>query len=118
MGEVIATLGIWAADGSDLQHIEMRVDTGASYSQLPGGTLRDLGWVPNLPPRAAGLADGTLTTVEMGEVQIRYDDVDLVRVFVFGEERCPKLLGSDALQGLGMGVDPVNHQLINVVAYR
>ena len=118
MGEVVATLGIWAADGSNLQHIEMQVDAGTSYSQLPGDTLRDLGWVPNLPPRPAALADGTRTTVDMGEVKIRYNDVDLVRLFVFGEGDCPKLLGSDTLQGLGMGVDPVNHRLINVVAYR
>ena len=118
MGEVKAMLGIWTADGSDLRHIEMQVDTGASYSQLPGDTLRDLGWVPNLPPRPAGLADGTLTMVEMGEVKIRYEDIDLVRLFVFGEGQCPKLLGSDTLQGLGMGVDPVNHRLINVTSYR
>ena len=118
MGEVVAKLGIWAADGSDLQHIDMRVDTGASYSQLPGDTLRDLGWTPNLPPRPADLADGTVTMVEMGEVRIRYDDVNLVRVFVFGEGNCPKLLGSDTLQGLGMGVDPVNHRLINVISHR
>ena len=118
MGQVITTLGVWAADGTDLQRIEMRVDTGASYSQLPGDMLRDLGWVPNLSSRPADLADGTQTIVELGEVKIRYNDVDLMRVFVFGEGKCPKLLGSDTLQGLGMGVDPVNHRLIDVIAYR
>ena len=118
MGQVITNLGIWAADGSHLHDVEMRVDTGASYSQVPGDTLRDLGWVPNLPPRPADLADGTQTMVELGEVKIRYNDVDLMRVFVFGEGKCPKLLGSDTLQGLGMGVDPVNHRLIDVIAYR
>lgn len=118
MGEVRAILGVWSADGSDLQHIDMRVDTGASYSQLPGDTLRDLGWVPNLPPRPAGLADGTVAMVEMGEVKIQYNDYVLSRIFIFGENGCAKLLGSDTLQGLGMGVDPVNHRLISVVAYR
>lgn len=114
----MATLGIWAADGSHVENVDMQVDTGASYSQLPGDTLRNLGWVPNLPPRPAGLADGTVTMVEMGQVRIQYDDVDLVRVFVFGEGNCPKLLGSDTLQGLGVGVDPINHRLINVISYR
>ena len=118
MGEVKATLGIWSADGSDLQNIEMRVDTGASYSQLPGDTLRDLGWVPNLPRLRADLADGTQTTVELGEVRIRYNGEDLTRLFVFGEDDCPKLLGSDTLQGFRLGVDPVNHRLINVTTYR
>ena len=118
MGEVIATLGIWAADGSHVRDIEMRVDTGASYSQLPGDLLRDMGWVPTLPGRPAGLADGTQTTVDLGEVRIRYGDTNLTRLFVFGEGNCPKLMGSDTLQGLGMGVDPVNHRLIDVIAYR
>ena len=118
MGEVLAKLGIWAADGSHVENVDMQVDTGASYSQLPVDTLRDLGWVPNLPPRPAGLADGTVTLVEMGEVRIHYDGEDLTRLFVFGEDNCPKLLGSDTLQGLRLGVDPVNHCLISVVAYR
>lgn len=118
MGEVFATLGIWAADGSRIENVNMRVDTGASFSQLPGKTLRDLGWSPTLPRLLADLADGTQTTVELGEVRVRYAEESLTRLFVFGEEDCPKLLGSDTLQGLRMGVDPVNHRLINVVAYR
>ena len=118
MGEVIARLGIWAADGSDLHHIDMRVDTGASYSQLPGKLLRDLGWGPTLPRFRADLADGTQTTVELGEVRIHYNGDDLTRLFVFGEDNCPKLLGSDTLQGLRLGVDPVNHRLVNVITYR
>ena len=118
MGDVEATLGIWAADGSHVQHIEMRVDTGASYSQLPSKTLRDLGWIPTLPPIRADLADGTQTTVELGEVRIRYNEEDLTRLFIFGESDCPKLLGSDTLQGLRMAVDPVNHRLISVIPFR
>ena len=96
----------------------MRVDTGASYSQLPGDTLRDLGWTPNLPPRPADLADGTVTMVEMGEVRIRHNGQDMTRLFLFGEDGCPKLLGSDTLHGLRLGVDPVNHRLIDVVTHR
>ena len=118
MGEVFANLGIWTADGSYVRDVEMRVDTGASYSQLPAELLRDMGWVRTLPARPAGLADGARTTVDLGEVRIRYGDANLTRLFVFGEGNCPKLMGSDTLQGLGMGVDPVNHRLINVIAHR
>ncbi len=118
MGEVIATLGIWAADGSHLESIDLRVDTGASFSQLPGKMLRDLCWIPTVPDVPADLADGTPTMVELGEVRIRYSGQDLTRLFVFGEDNSPKLLGSDTLQGLRLGVDPVNHRLINVTSYR
>lgn len=118
MGEVFATLGIWAADGSRIENVNMRVDTGASFSQLPGQTLRDLGWSPTLPRLMADLANGTQTTVEVGEVRVRYGTETLTRLFVFGEEDCPKLLGSDTLQGLRLGVDPVNHALIDIPTHR
>lgn len=118
MGEVIATLGIWTADGSRVHNVELRADTGASYSQLPAELLRALGWTPTQPPRRAGLADGATTMVELGEVKIRYNNEDLTRLFVFGEDNCPPLLGSDTLQGLGMGVDQVNHTLIPVMTHR
>lgn len=118
MGEVNATLGIWASDGAYVRNLRMLVDTGAAYSQLPAELLYDLGWQPNQPPRQARLADGTATTVSLGDVKIRYNDADLMRLFVFGEDGCMPLLGSDTLQGLGLGVDPVNHRLIPVVAHR
>lgn len=118
MSEVRATLGIWAANGSDLQHMDMRVDTGASYSQLPDKTLRDLGWIPTFTDVPADLADGTQSTVALGEVRIRYNGQDITRLFLFGEEGCPKLLGSDTLQGLRLGVDPVNHRLMDLRIHR
>ena len=118
MGEVNATVGIWASDRSGIRNLRLKVDTGAAYSQLPAATLHDLGWAPTQPPRPARLADGTPTTVALGEVKIRYHDQDLIRLFVFGEDDCLPLLGSDTLQGFGLGVDPVNHRLIPVEAHR
>lgn len=118
MGEVRATLGIWAADGSHVENVDMHVDTGASYSQLPDKTLRDLGWIPTFADVPADLADGTQSTVALGEVRIRYSGQDITRLFLFGEEGCPKLLGSDTLQGLRLGVDPVNHRLMDLRIYR
>ncbi|MDE2785067.1 MAG: hypothetical protein OXL37_00235 [Chloroflexota bacterium] len=118
MGEVMATLGIWAADGSRVENVDMQVDTGASFSQLPDETLRDLGWIPTSTDVPADLADGTHSTVALGEVRIRYNGQDITRLFLFGEDGCPKLLGSDTLQGLRLGVDPVNHRLINVISHR
>ena len=118
MGEVRAQIGIWASDGAYVRPLRMIVDTGAAYSQLPAATLEEMGWAPTQPPRPARLADGTATTVELGEVKIRYNGEDLTRLFIFGEEGCSPLLGSDTLQGMGMGVDPVNHRLVPFVALR
>ena len=54
----------------------------------------------------------------LGEVRIRYNGQDITRLFLFGEDGCPKLLGSDTLQGLRLGVDPVNHRLMDLRIYR
>ena len=118
MGEVNATVGIWASDGAYLRNLRLKVDTGAAYSQLPAATLHDLGWAPTQPPRPARLADGTPTTVALGEVKIRYNGEDLTNLFVFGEDDCIPLLGCHTLQGFGLGVDTVNHRLIPIEAHR
>ena len=54
----------------------------------------------------------------MGEVRIRYNERVLTRLFMFGEDECLPLIGSDTLQGFGLAVDPVNHALIPVIAQR
>ena len=118
MGDVYATLGIWAANGSHLENTELLVDTGSSFSQLPRKVLRELGWTPTIAPQRTPLADGSATMLDLGEVKIRYDGKALMRRFVFGEDDCLPLLGSDTLPGFGLGVDPVHHRLINVVAHR
>ena len=92
MGEVRATLGIWAADSSRVENVDLQVATGASYSQLPDKTLRDLGWIPTFTAVPADLADGTQSTVALGEARI--------------------------LQGLRPGADPVNHRLTDLKIYR
>jgi predicted aspartyl protease len=118
MGDVYATLGIWAADGSYLRNLRVQADTGASYSQLPNELLREMGWTPTQAPRPSTLADGSEVAVELGEVKVRYNGDDLTRIFVFGEEKCRPLMGSDTLQGFGLGVDPVNHTVMAVVMHR
>ena len=118
MSRLSVQIGIWTSDGAYLRNLRLKVDTGAAYSQLPAATLHDLGWTPTQPPRPARLADGTPTTVALGEVKMRYHDQDLIRLFVFGEDDCIPLLGSDTLQGFGITVDPVNHRLIPIEAHR
>ncbi len=118
MGDVYATLGVWAADGNYLRNLRMKADTGAAYSQLPAELLRDMGWAPTQNPRLSTLADGSEVVVELGEVNVRYSCEDLTRLFIFGEDSCMPLLGSDTMQGFGLGVDPVHHTLIDVVPHR
>ena len=114
MGQVIATLGIWAADGSALLSVPMTADTGATYCQMPASILHALGWEPTERERPFTLADGSESTADMGKVKIRYGDTDSEEQFLFGRASGIYLLGVETLQNLSLGVDPVNHRLISI----
>ena len=114
MGQVVATLGIWAADGSTTLGVPMTVDTGATYCQIPGNILRALGWEPTEGESPYILADGSERTAGIGRVRIRFGETDSDEYFLFGEGSGIYLMGVEALQNLSLGVDPVNHRLIHV----
>ena len=116
MGEVFATLGVWSADGSAISYFpEMKADTGATYCQLPAADLYALGWVASEGHRSYQLADGSLGSIGVGRVKIRYNGRDSVEYFLFGETGSVRLIGVETLQNLSLGVDPVNHRLIDIV---
>ena len=114
MGEVIAEVGIWTADGSAMLPTPMTADTGATYCQLPANILRALGWEPDERPRRYTLADGSEGNAGIGKVRIRLSGMDSEEVFLFGETGGVYLLGVGTLQNLSLGVDPVNHRLIHI----
>ena len=114
MGQVIAKLGIWAADGSALLNVPMTADTGATYCQMPASILRALGWEPTESERPFTLADGSESSADVGRVKVRFGDTDSEEYFLFGSASGIYLLGVETLQNLSLGVDPVNHRLIHI----
>ncbi len=118
MGDVYDTVGIWANDGSYLRNLRMKADTGATYSQLPAALLEDMGWRADQPSRTFTLANGSHTTVQMGIVNVLYNNQSLPELFIFGEDDCMPLLGNHTLQGFGFAVDPVHHCLIPIEGHR
>ena len=114
MGEVYDTFGIWTSDSFYLRSLRMKVDTGATYSQLPDALLREMGWAPTHPPRYFILANGVRVVSNLGIVRMRYKDTNFEEMFVFGEDDCTPLVGVELLQNLRLGVDPVNHRLIPI----
>lgn len=115
MGEVFAMVGVWSADGSAIAEISMKADTGATYCQLPAANLYALGWEANAGHWPYQLADGSVGFVGVGRVKIRYNGRDSVEYFLFGETDSVLLIGVETLQNLSLGVDPVNHRLIDIV---
>ena len=66
-------------------------------------------------PVLDGLADGSVGSIGVGRVKIRYNGRDSVEYFLFGETGSVMLIGVETLQNLSLGVDPVNHRLIDIV---
>jgi clan AA aspartic protease len=99
------------------REIEMVVDTGATYSVIPRELAQDLG-IPTTQERTFTLADGRQMTRHLGRAGFAYDGVEAAGVVVIGEPDDVPLLGANALEELGMEVDPVAKTLRPATLYR
>ena len=111
MGTFRWPLRISSVDGQRSQEIEATVDTGAAYTTLPAGLLRDLGIEP-VGKRRFLLADGRRIELEYGEARATVDGDSVTTLVVFGEDHAPALLGAYTLEGLALAVDPVEQRLV------
>jgi predicted aspartyl protease len=92
---------------------ELLVDTGAVYSMLPRPVLVSLGITPR-SRRQFRLRDGRTVVWEFGNALFVVDGYQAPSPVIFGEENCPQLLGAVTREAMGVGVDPVNKQLIPI----
>jgi len=88
-------------------------DSGSSYTLLPRDLLDRLGVTPH-DRRPFELADDSVIHLDVGSAWVRYEGRAEITVVVFGAQGQTPLLGAHAMEGLGLGVDPVNHRLIPV----
>ena len=79
--------------------------------------LRELGIVPTRYVRSQ-LADGTVVRDEVADVKIRIDGRETYSTVLFGEEGSPILMGSYALEGVVLAVDPHNERLVDLTVTR
>ena len=110
MGTFHWPLTVLSVDGIREETIEALVDTGASYTLLPGVMLRRMGVVPQRRLEFE-LANGEIIEHDIGEVRIRVDGVEATRIVVFGDDSSSALMGADTLEGVAMVVDPVGRRL-------
>ena len=101
------------SDRSRFYTVEALVDTGATYTQLPGSILRSLGVIP-FGSMDFILADGQSITRDIGETPLRIDDMVRTSPVIFADEGSHALLGAVTLEIFGLGVDPVNERLISI----
>ena len=111
MGTFNWPLRISSMDGQQARDIEATVDTGAAYTTLPSGLLRELG----IEPMDRGvflLADGRRVEMDIGRAWATINGTSEVTLVVFGEDDAPPLLGAYTLEGLRLAVDPVAQRLV------
>ncbi len=93
------------------------VDSGASLTTIPANLLGGLG-IASYSTRPFVLADGRRVESPVGNALIRIDGEAVTDLIVLGEPNEPVLLGARTLEGLFLGVDPVNKRLVPVHGLR
>ncbi len=111
MGETKLTIEVGNVKGDVFEPVEVTVDTGSTFSQIPADLLRRLG-VPVLRTLESELADGSLETVHAGETVIRLEGQQITTAVIFAREGEPNLLGVVALETALLMVDPVRGRLV------
>ncbi len=110
MGTFKAHVGVNDGNGGATHWVDALVDTGATYTVLPGSALRDWGVRPKERLKFT-LADGREMRLPVGDATLRIDGRDIPNRVVFGEEG-QYLLGATTLQAFGLVPDTTHHRLI------
>lgn len=87
------------------------VDTGVSYTVIPGQTLDDLG-VTRDETLTFVIADGSNLPLNVGIVEMELQGHTRYVYVVFGDNEGPILLGAMALVAFGLAADAKNRTLI------
>src|SRR5881396_3706643 len=87
------------------EELTILVDTGATYSLIPPALADRLGVSPLPGKQAIVLADGTRIEAEVGLVMVEIGDRRAASAVVIADCNEP-LLGVEALEVLGLAVDP------------
>ena len=113
MGIFHVPVGVGDPDGAQFESVEALVDTGATFTILPGSMLRRLG----VEPQRSGsfeLADGSLRTYSVAETYLQVEGEEVHCPVVFGDDGMQPILGAVTLEILGFAVDPARKRLLRV----
>ena len=117
MGEVRLTIEVGDVQEERFESVEVLVDTGATYSQVPGSLLRRLG-IPVKWEAQVRLADGNVITGQIGQASVKLAGKTFITPVSFGREGEPNLLGLVALETAMLAVDPVAQALVTAVGWK
>ena len=111
MGTFYHEMQALSANGDRSETVDALVDTGASYSQVPGSVLQRLGIIPTDTVEAV-LADGRVVEDLAAEIRVRIEGRETTTWVTFGPENVASLMGAHALEGVRMAVDPLHGVLV------
>ncbi len=100
-------------NGDCFRQVEGLVDTGATYSSVPGNILRDLGIEPTETIEFE-LADGSAIERQLGDARARVEGKEILTTVIFGENDDSILLGTYTLERAHMAVEPYQRQILPV----
>ena len=112
----LTSVDIQIANPSDLDRtetVELLADSGAYLSVVPREILEGLGIRPHSEWRLR-LADGSVIVRERGTASIKYGERIGGADVIFGDPGDAHLLGVIALESLGLGLDPIRRELVDI----
>jgi clan AA aspartic protease len=108
MGHVIVDAEL---AGKRRERVRMLVDTGATYTVLPSDLVKRLGITPAPRRLKVRLADGRGKSMRVGTVFVRLLGREAAETALIGSRGVEPLLGVEALEALGLAVDPASRTL-------
>ncbi len=113
MGTFSVAIDIGDPEGQRWETVDALVDTGSSYTWVPGNILEHLGVQPGFRQEFE-IADGRIIERDLAETRARLDGQERTTLVVFGAEGDSVLLGAYTVEGFALAPDPMNRRLVRV----
>lgn len=99
------------------ERVRFLADTGATYTVIPADIAGRLGVAVSPRPMNVMLADGSSRPMHFGTVLMKLDGREAGVTVIIAPEGAEALLGVEALEALGLAVDPTSHKLLPTRAH-
>jgi clan AA aspartic protease len=94
-----------------VENVQLLADTGAPYTVIPADIGQRLGLALSPRPVVVTLADGSSRPMHFGTMLVKLQGREAGVTVLVAPEGAEALLGVEALETLGVSVDPVSRQL-------